>query len=144
MTGFRPERSAVPLSQYHSTLRANFDFTSRVPPAEENHLDRKGKWMPEHRHPFSMVHQYDKLLGRCRDDFFFEQCSSTSFDQVKMWIHLIGPVDRHIDCPAVFRIDQRDPVPPRQVCSLVRGWYSAKFHPCPHLLPKCDYHVLGG
>src|SRR5262245_33385362 len=54
-------------------------------------------------HYLAGIHHNHELVGTSGDDFFSQQCTSSAFDEIKMGIHLIGPIHGQVQMGLVIQ-----------------------------------------
>ncbi len=84
-----------------------FELPPRHLPAERCNFDRKGEF-PQTLHQFAMVYDNNIVYRGRSDDLFPEQGSAAPLDQVQLFVHLIGPVDRQVDMIHIRKGQNRD------------------------------------
>lgn len=67
----------------------------RLPPEPKN-FNWKIEFRTETIGEFVFVHDYDHSCARLGDDLLTQQCATTAFNQIPLWIDFISAVDRDV------------------------------------------------
>jgi hypothetical protein len=84
-----------------------FDFAADQWKGESDDFD--GHWeAAEHRDLLARVGDDDEFARRRRDNFFVEERTTATFDQVELRVELVGAVDRDVDVLDFVEIGERN------------------------------------